>query len=183
MSIAATTPTLEYQTLTFPHGFAMKLGTTPWRMPTLFARNLKSAALSAIRNALVYARAVSRTPGPVSVSERGVRLVREGEEGEIAELRGQVEDQTYGGPRSAHRTSAHRQKVAESMRHSAGCVTTNSRALCKVRFNTLSEGEKAAHFPASAVAGCESPFLRGWQRSLWYKSSTCTPCLKKRTDP
>ena len=77
----------------------MKLGTTPWRMPTLFARNLKSAALSAIRNALVYASAVSRTPGPVSVSGGGVGLVKEGEEGEIEELKGQVEDQTYGDPR------------------------------------------------------------------------------------
>ena len=99
VSTAATIPTLGYQILTFPHGFAMKLGTTPWRMPTLFARNLKSAALSAIRNALVYARAVSRTPGPVSVSGGGVGLVKEGEEGEIEELKGQVEDQTYGDPR------------------------------------------------------------------------------------
>ena len=80
---------------------------------------------------------------------------------EIEELRGQVEDQTYGGPRSAHRTSAHRQKVVGSTRHSAGCAATNSRALCKVRFKTLSEAEKATHFPASAVASCESPFLRG----------------------
>lgn len=54
--------------LTSPQGFAMKLGTTPLFMPMLFARYLNNTALSAIRRALVYARAVSYTPGPVSVS-------------------------------------------------------------------------------------------------------------------
>ena len=51
-----------------PQGFAMKLGMMPCLMPTLFANNLKRIALSAIRGALVYASAVSNTPGPVSVS-------------------------------------------------------------------------------------------------------------------
>ena len=55
--------------LTFPHGFAMKLGTTPRFIPMLLARNLKRIALSAIRNVSVYAKAVSYTPGPVSVSD------------------------------------------------------------------------------------------------------------------
>ena len=54
--------------LTFPQGLAIKLGTTPRCMPILFARNLKRMALSAILRALVYANAVSNTPGPVSVS-------------------------------------------------------------------------------------------------------------------
>ena len=56
--------------LTLPHGFAIKLGKTPCFIPILFARYLKRIALSAISNAEVYARAVSRTPGPVSVSRR-----------------------------------------------------------------------------------------------------------------
>ena len=56
------------QVLTLPQGFAMKLGTTPRFIPILLARNLKRIALSAIRNASVYASAVSYTPGPVSVS-------------------------------------------------------------------------------------------------------------------
>ncbi len=53
---------------TFPHGLAMKLGTIPYFIPRLFARNLNKSALSAILKADVYARAVSNTPGPVSVS-------------------------------------------------------------------------------------------------------------------
>ena len=42
----------------------------------LFARYLNRIALSAMSNAEVYARAVSRTPGPVSVSrwEHSVNL-------------------------------------------------------------------------------------------------------------
>ena len=46
----------------------MKLGTIPCFIPILFAANLNKIALSAIRKAVVYARAVSYTPGPVSVS-------------------------------------------------------------------------------------------------------------------
>ena len=45
--------------LTLPHGLAMKLGTTPRFMPILLAKNLKRMALSAIRKASVYAKAVS----------------------------------------------------------------------------------------------------------------------------
>jgi hypothetical protein len=53
---------------TFPHGLAIKLGMIPCVMPTLFAVYLNKIALSAILRAEVYASAVSRTPGPVSVS-------------------------------------------------------------------------------------------------------------------
>lgn len=47
------------ESLTFPHGLAMKLGITPCFMPILFATYLYSIALSAIRRAEVYASAVS----------------------------------------------------------------------------------------------------------------------------
>lgn len=47
----------------------MKVGMMPYFMPTLFATSLKREALSAIRLASVYANAVSKTPGPVSVSD------------------------------------------------------------------------------------------------------------------
>ena len=46
----------------------MKLGIIPCFIPTLLAVYLNSIALSAILKAEVYARAVSKTPGPVSVS-------------------------------------------------------------------------------------------------------------------
>jgi len=46
----------------------MNVGVIPCFMPTLFATNLNRMALSAIRPESVYARAVSKTPGPVSVS-------------------------------------------------------------------------------------------------------------------
>ena len=45
--------------LTFPHGLAIKLGRMPCFIPMLFARYLYRIALSAIRNADVYANAVS----------------------------------------------------------------------------------------------------------------------------
>ena len=60
--------------LTLLYGLAMKLGIMPCLMPTLFARSLKRMALSAMRNASVYASAVSNTPGPVSVSESLLRF-------------------------------------------------------------------------------------------------------------
>lgn len=53
---------------TLPQGFAMKLGVIPCFMPMLLVRYLNKMALSAMRCAIVYARAVSYTPGPVSVS-------------------------------------------------------------------------------------------------------------------
>ena len=52
---------------TFPQGFAIKLGIIPCCIPMLLTENLNSCALSAMRSALVYARAASYTPGPVSV--------------------------------------------------------------------------------------------------------------------
>ena len=55
--------------LTPSHGLAIKLGIIPCFIPTLFAVYLNKIALSAILKADVYASAVSRTPGPVSVSE------------------------------------------------------------------------------------------------------------------
>lgn len=57
-----------YAMLTFPQGLAMKLGVTPCFIPRLLATYLNRIALSAILSADVYASAVSRTPGPVSVS-------------------------------------------------------------------------------------------------------------------
>jgi hypothetical protein len=45
--------------LTLPQGLAMKLGITPCFMPILLATYLYNIALSAIRRAEVYARAVS----------------------------------------------------------------------------------------------------------------------------
>ena len=51
-------------------GFAIKLGIMPCVIPTLLAVYLNRIALSAILRAVVYARAVSRTPGPVSVSAK-----------------------------------------------------------------------------------------------------------------
>jgi hypothetical protein len=54
--------------LTSLYGFAMKLGVMPCFIPTLLATNLNKTALSAIRPESVYAKAVSKTPGPVSVS-------------------------------------------------------------------------------------------------------------------
>ena len=54
--------------LTLPQGLAMKLGVIPCFIPMLFVRYLNRMALSAMRCAVVYARAVSYTPGPVSVS-------------------------------------------------------------------------------------------------------------------
>ena len=63
-----TTPWKNGAGHTFPHGLAIKLGMIPCVMPTLFAVYLNKIALSAILRAEVYASAVSRTPGPVSVS-------------------------------------------------------------------------------------------------------------------
>ena len=57
-----------YRGHTLPQGFAMKVGMMPFLIPTLFATYLNRLALSAMRRAVVYARAVSYTPGPVSVS-------------------------------------------------------------------------------------------------------------------
>lgn len=65
---SATSTLQGRNTLTLPHGFAMKLGTISRLMPKLLARNLNRIALSAILTADVYASAVSKTPGPVSVS-------------------------------------------------------------------------------------------------------------------
>ena len=42
----------------------------PCSMPTLLAVSLNRLALSATLKAEVYAKAVSKTPGPVSVSEK-----------------------------------------------------------------------------------------------------------------
>jgi hypothetical protein len=61
--------------LTFPHGLAMKLGITPRFIPMLLAKYLNKIPLSAIRSAEVYANAVSKTPGPVSVSYEEIRFV------------------------------------------------------------------------------------------------------------
>lgn len=55
-------------------GLAMKLGITPCFMPIDFAVYLNKMALSAILSAEVYASAVSRTPGPVSVSWEVVNI-------------------------------------------------------------------------------------------------------------
>ena len=52
----------------------MKLGITPYFMPIDFAVYLNKIALSAILSAEVYASAVSRTPGPVSVSWKCVSI-------------------------------------------------------------------------------------------------------------
>lgn len=57
--------------LTLPQGLAIKLGVIPCFIPMLFVRYLNRMALSAMRCAVVYARAVSYTPGPVSVSVSG----------------------------------------------------------------------------------------------------------------
>lgn len=58
----------EQRRLTPFQGLAMKLGMMPCFIPTLLAMYLNRIALSAIFSAEVYANAVSRTPGPVSVS-------------------------------------------------------------------------------------------------------------------
>ena len=58
----------ERERRTSLYGFAMNVGVIPYFIPTLFATNLNKIALSAIRPESVYARAVSKTPGPVSVS-------------------------------------------------------------------------------------------------------------------
>jgi hypothetical protein len=58
----------ERERRTSLYGFAMNVGVIPYFIPTLFATNLNRIALSAIRPESVYARAVSKTPGPVSVS-------------------------------------------------------------------------------------------------------------------
>lgn len=54
--------------LTSPQGLAMKVGEIPYFIPMLLATSLNKQALSAILEASVYPRAVSNTPGPVSVS-------------------------------------------------------------------------------------------------------------------
>lgn len=54
--------------LTSLYGLAMNVGVIPCFIPTLLATNLNNMALSAIRPESVYANAVSKTPGPVSVS-------------------------------------------------------------------------------------------------------------------
>jgi hypothetical protein len=46
----------------------MNVGMIPYLTPILFASSLNKIALSAILDTSVYARAVSNTPGPVSVS-------------------------------------------------------------------------------------------------------------------
>ena len=46
----------------------MNVGMIPYLVPTLFATSLNKTPLSAMRDASVYANAVSKTPGPVSVS-------------------------------------------------------------------------------------------------------------------
>ena len=55
----------------------MNVGVIPYFIPTLFATNLNRIALSAIRPESVYARAVSKTPGPVSVSAISAERERE----------------------------------------------------------------------------------------------------------
>lgn len=49
----------QIECLTSPQGLAIKLGITPCFMPMLLAANLNRIALSAIRRAEVYAKAVS----------------------------------------------------------------------------------------------------------------------------
>lgn len=56
--------------LTSPQGLAIKVGETPCFIPMLLATSLNRQALSAILEASVYPRAVSYTPGPVSVSAK-----------------------------------------------------------------------------------------------------------------
>ena len=65
----------------------MNVGVIPYFIPTLFATNLNRIALSAIRPESVYARAVSKTPGPVSVS--GISVARERERAK-KERRGKI---------------------------------------------------------------------------------------------
>jgi len=61
---------IEDVQLTSPHGLAIKVGMISYFIPTDLATSLNKQALSAIRRASVYAKALSNTPGPVSVSMR-----------------------------------------------------------------------------------------------------------------
>jgi len=79
--------------LTPPQGLAIKLGITPCFIPTLLAVYLNNIALSAILRAVVYANAVSKTPGPVSVStETSITKVSKGKKVLAMPLDGDIEE-------------------------------------------------------------------------------------------
>ena len=98
----------------------MKLGVIPYFIPRLLTRYLNSRALSATRRAVVYARAVSKTPGPVSVSVQ-----------ESAHVKTKLLSYTHGEPQGEVRTPALRRIYHENSHYSAGFVVGNSRALPK----------------------------------------------------
>ena len=96
----------------------MNVGITPCFTPTLLATSLNNTPLSAMRDASVYAKAVSKTPGPVSVSEWH-------EHGNASSSRGMIHD----APPPRCQSLQPRRISRENSRHSMSAEAGSTHAL------------------------------------------------------